>query len=151
MGRVTCGQTSPHQGVLWGSDGSPRHPKGPSAEDRLQLGAGFTWLAGSAAFRKVVGSIDVWVKPSAQHAACYLHIKFFYSVQFQAVCDHKISGHFCGLSRSAHNTRMLKHSPIYLQQKYPLPGFCILGDGGYPCLKQCPHHPPWTASRKPAI
>lgn len=35
-----------------------------------------------------------------------------------------------------HNTRVLKHSPIYLQQKYPQPGFCILGDGGYPCFRQ---------------
>ncbi|KAJ8399981.1 hypothetical protein AAFF_G00407110 [Aldrovandia affinis] len=28
----------------------------------------------------------------------------------------------------------LKNSPLYTQQLYPPEGFCILGDGGYPCL-----------------
>ena len=75
-------------------------------------------------------------QPSMQHVTCTLN--FFIQFSFR-LCDHKISGHFCGLSRSAHNT-VLNHSPIYLQQKYPLPGFCILGDWGYPCLKQWPPH-----------
>lgn len=113
----------------------------PSAEDLPYLGAGFARLAGSAAFNKVVGSIDgchVRVKPPAQHAACYLNRKLFYSVQFQAVCDHtaKFIDIFVGFPGSAHDARVLKHSPIYVQQKYPPPGYCILGDGGYPCLRQ---------------
>ncbi|TDH00102.1 hypothetical protein EPR50_G00183870 [Perca flavescens] len=43
---------------------------------------------------------------------------------------------FIGFPGSAHDARVLKHSPLYYQQRYPPPGFCIIGDGGYPCLRQ---------------
>lgn len=35
-----------------------------------------------------------------------------------------------------HDSRVLKNSPVYLSRSYPPPGFFILGDGGYPCLKE---------------
>ncbi|XP_034741089.1 protein ALP1-like [Etheostoma cragini] len=88
-----------------------------------------------------VGSIDgchVRVTPPAEDAACYLNRKIFYSVQFQAVCDHtaKFIDVFIGFSGSAHDARVLKNSPLYYQHRYPPPGFCLIGDGGYPCLRQ---------------
>ncbi|TDG97605.1 hypothetical protein EPR50_G00228020 [Perca flavescens] len=113
----------------------------PSEEDLPHVGAGFARLAGSAAFNRVVGSIDgchVRVTPPIDDAACYLNRKIFYSVQFQAVCDHtaKFIDVFIGFPGSAHDARVLKHSPLYYHQRYPPPGFCIIGDGGYPCLRQ---------------
>ncbi len=105
------------------------------------MGAGVTCLAGSAAFNKVIGSIDFChdrVMPPRQDGACYLNRKLFHSVQFQAVCEHttEFFDVLIGFPGSAHDARGLKHSPIYHQRKYPPPGFCIIGDGGYPCLSQ---------------
>ena len=103
----------------------------PAEGDLGRLGAGFSRLAGSAAFSRVVGSIDgchVRVKPPKDDAACYLNRKLFYSIQFQAVVDDR--------ARFLNVSRVLKHSPIYFQQMYPPPGYSIIGDGGYPCLEQ---------------
>ena len=103
----------------------------PAEGDLGRLGAGFSRLAGSAAFSRVVGSIDgchVRVKPPKDDAACYLNRKLFYSIQFQAVVDDR--------ARFLDVSRVLKHSPIYFQQMYPPPGYSIIGDGGYPCLEQ---------------
>nr|XP_057945563.1 uncharacterized protein LOC131139718 [Doryrhamphus excisus] len=113
----------------------------PSAEDLAPLGAGFARLAGSAAFSRVVGSIGgchVRVKPPLEEAAGYLNPKRFHSLQFQAICDHtaKFLDVFIGFPGSARDTKVLKHSPIYAQRRYPPPGFCIVGDGVYPCLRQ---------------
>ncbi|KAK0146504.1 Protein ALP1-like [Merluccius polli] len=113
----------------------------PAEGDLGRLGAGFSRLAGSAAFSRVVGSIDgchVRVKPPKEDAACYLNRKLFYSIQFQAVVDHaaRFLDVFIGFPGSAHDSRVLKHSPIYFQQLYPPPGYSIIGDGGYPCLEQ---------------
>nr|XP_061819615.1 uncharacterized protein LOC133608416 [Nerophis lumbriciformis] len=119
----------------------PRVVRLPAAEDLAALGAGFARLAGSAAFSRVVGSIGgchVRVKPPMEKASGYLNPKLFHSLQFQAVCDHgaKFLDVFIGSPGSAHDTKVLKHSVIYKQQKYPPPGFCIVGDAGYPCLRR---------------
>ncbi|KAJ8406857.1 hypothetical protein AAFF_G00297730 [Aldrovandia affinis] len=111
----------------------------PSHADLENIGNGFAQLAGSPAFSRVVGSIDgcqVRVKPPSADAQCYLNRKLFYSVQLQAVCDHQgmFLDIFTGYPGSVHDTRVLKNSPLYTQQLYPPEGFCILGDGGYPCL-----------------
>ncbi|KAL7377129.1 hypothetical protein ABVT39_022375 [Epinephelus coioides] len=54
----------------------------------------------------------------------------------QAICDHR--GRFIdvcsGFPGSVHDARVLKNSPVYVEQLYPPEGRCILGDGGYPCL-----------------
>ncbi|XP_032363185.1 protein ALP1-like [Etheostoma spectabile] len=119
----------------------PKVVRLPTEDDLPEIGAGFARLAGSAAFHRVVGSIDgchVRVTPPAEDAACYLNRKIFYSVQLQAVCDHtaKFIDVFVGFPGSAHDARVLKHSPLYYQHRYPPPGFCLIGDGGYPCLRQ---------------
>ena len=105
----------------------------------MTVGAGFARMAGSAAFNRVVGSIDgchVRVKPPSQDADCYLNRKLFYSVQFQAVVDHtaKFIDVCVGYTGSVHDLRVLKNSPLYLEKQYPPPGYCLIGDGGYPCL-----------------
>lgn len=30
----------------------------------------------------------------------------------------------------------MKHSPVYVQSLYPPQRWCLLGDGGYPCLAE---------------
>lgn len=113
----------------------------PSGDDLPSLGNEFARLAGSAVFNKVVGSIDgchVRLKPPSTDSLCYLNRKLFHSIQFQAICDHKgkFLDVFAGFPGSVHDARVLKHSPIYYQRLYPPPGWCIVGDGGYPCLSQ---------------
>ncbi|KAL2088028.1 hypothetical protein ACEWY4_016856 [Coilia grayii] len=111
----------------------------PSEQEMVNVGAGFARLAGSAAFSRVAGSIDgchVRVKPPARDADCYLNRKLFYSVQLQAVVDHtaKFIDVCVGYTGSVHDSRVLKNSPLYLERKYPPPGYFLIGDGGYPCL-----------------
>lgn len=58
----------------------------------------------------------------------------FYSIQLQAVCDHRgiFVDTFVGYPRSDDNTRFSKNSQIYTGRLYPLSGYAILGDFGYP-------------------
>lgn len=113
----------------------------PSAQELPRLGARFARLAGSAAFNRVVGAIDgchIRVKPPAEDAACYFNRKLFHSVQLQAICDDggRFLDVFVGYCGSVHDARVLQNSPIYYEQSYPPPGYCIIGDGGYPCLSR---------------
>lgn len=113
----------------------------PTPEELLAVGAGFARLAGSAVFGRVAGSIDgchIRVKPPSQDAACYINRKLFYSIQLQAVCDHtaKYIDVCVGFTGSVHDARVLRNSPLYYERRYPPPGYCIIGDGGYPCLTQ---------------
>ena len=54
----------------------------------------------------------------------------------QAVCDSECTflDIFVGYPGSVHDSRVLRNSPMYVQRLYPPEGYCILGDGGYPCL-----------------
>ena len=115
----------------------------PTEEELVTVG-------GSAAFNRVVGSIDgchVRVKPPSQDADCYLNRKLFYSVQLQAVVDQtaKFLDVCLGYTGSVHDSRVLKNSPLYLEKHYPPPGYCLIGDGWYPCLSY-----PMTPYRQPA-
>lgn len=40
----------------------------------------------------------------------------------------------CWVSGAVHDARVLRWSTIYVQHLYPPPGWCIIGDGGYPWL-----------------
>ncbi|KAE8278864.1 putative nuclease HARBI1 [Larimichthys crocea] len=113
----------------------------PSADQLQTTGAGFERLAGSAAFARVVGSIDgchIRIKPPSADAQCYFNRKLFHSIQLQAVCDHQCQflDIFVGYPGSVHDARVLKNSPLYVQKLYPPEGFQILGDGGYPCTSE---------------
>lgn len=110
----------------------------PHAMELDTIGDGFAQLAHSPAFSKVVGSIDgcqVRIKPPSQNQACYLNRKLFFSIQLQAVCNHKeLFLDICvGYPGSVHNARVYRNSPIFADKLYPPQGYLILGDGGYRC------------------
>ncbi|KAL7378403.1 hypothetical protein ABVT39_013006 [Epinephelus coioides] len=112
----------------------------PPPEELETLGAGFHRLAGSAAFARVVGSIDgchIRIKPPSADPQCYFNRKLFY-FQLQAVCDThcQLIDIFVGYPGSVHDARVLKNSPTYVHSLYPPEGYCILGDGGYPCMSE---------------
>lgn len=112
----------------------------PCAMELDAIGDGFAQLAGSPAFSKAVGSIDgcqVRIKPPSRDQSCYLNRKLFFSVQIQAICNHKgrFLDIFVGYPGSVHDARVYRNSPICAKNLYPPEGYILLGDGGYPCTK----------------
>lgn len=119
----------------------PRVVTFPTDEGLQDVSDGFAQLAGSPAFRVAVGAIDgchVRIKAPSVDAACYFNRKLFHSVQLQAICDHqgRFLDVFVGYPGSVHDARVLRNSPVYIGGLYPPAGFCILGDGGYPCTTE---------------
>ncbi|XP_028254436.1 protein ALP1-like [Parambassis ranga] len=86
-----------------------------TTEDLAAVTQGFAGLARHRAFRKAAGAID----------GCH------------AVCDHqgRFIDTYVGWPGSVHDSRVLRHSPLYRRGIYPPPGHFILADGGYPCLQ----------------
>lgn len=76
--------------------------------------------------------------PSGPDGQCYRNRKLFPSIILQAVCDHqgRFIDTYVGWPGSVHDSRVLRHSPLYAQSSYPPPGHFILADGGYPCLQR---------------
>ena len=113
-------------------------PKTP--EDLVAVTNGFAGLARHRAFGKAAGAIDgchVRIKPpSGPDGHCYRNRKLFSSIILQAVCDHqgRFLDTYVGWPGSVHDSRVLRHSPLY-RSLYPPPGHFILADGGYPCLQ----------------
>nr|XP_054593251.1 putative nuclease HARBI1 [Nothobranchius furzeri] len=114
-------------------------PKTP--EDLEVVSQGFAGLARHRAFVKAAGAIDgchIRIKPpSGPDGHCYRNRKLFPSIILQAVCDHqgRFIDTYVGWPGSVHDSRVLRHSPLYRQSVYPPPGHFILADGGYPCLQ----------------
>nr|XP_054597978.1 uncharacterized protein LOC129163706 [Nothobranchius furzeri]XP_054597979.1 uncharacterized protein LOC129163706 [Nothobranchius furzeri] len=75
--------------------------------------------------------------PSGPDGQCYRNRKLFPSIILQAVCDHqgRFIDTYVGWPGSVHDSRVLRHSPLYRQSAFPPPGHFILADGGYPCLQ----------------
>ncbi|XP_013869625.1 putative nuclease HARBI1 [Austrofundulus limnaeus] len=115
-------------------------PKTP--EDLEVVSRGFAGLAGHRAFLKAAGAIDgchIRIKPpSGPDGQCYRNRKLFPSIILQVVCDHqgRFIDTYVGWPGSVHDSRVLRHSPLYRQSVYPPPGHFILADGGYPCLQR---------------
>ncbi|XP_039898950.1 protein ALP1-like [Simochromis diagramma] len=89
--------------------------------------------------------LERWVQSTAATYAssgpdgqCYRNRKLFPSIILQAVCDHRgrFIDTYVGWPGSVHDSRVLRHSPLYRQSVYPPPGHFILADGGYPCLQR---------------
>ncbi|XP_024866356.1 protein ALP1-like [Kryptolebias marmoratus] len=115
-------------------------PKNP--EDLEVVSHGFAGLARHRAFVKAAGAINgchIQIKPlSSPDGQCYRNRKLFPSIILQAVCDHRgrFIDTYVGWPGSVHDSRVLRHSPLYRQSVYPPPGHFILADGGYPCLQR---------------
>ncbi|KAL2087194.1 hypothetical protein ACEWY4_018253 [Coilia grayii] len=94
----------------------------------------YTELTSAAMKRK--SSTEVSPAPLPKQAKLWEARRLFYSVQLQAVVDHtaKFIDVCVGYTGSVHDSRVLKNSPLYLERKYPPPGYFLIGDGGYPCL-----------------
>ncbi|CAI5641399.1 unnamed protein product [Oreochromis niloticus] len=113
-----------------------------SPEDLEVVPRGVAGLACHRAFMKAVGAIDgchIRIKcPSGPDGQCYRNRKLFPSIILQAVCDHRgcFIDTYVGWPGSVHDSRVLRHSPLYSQSVYPTPGHFILADGGYPCLQR---------------
>ncbi|XP_033934486.1 putative nuclease HARBI1 [Pseudochaenichthys georgianus] len=109
-----------------------------TAEDLEAVSRGFAGLARHRAFRKAAGAIDGChvriVPPSGPDGHCYRNRKLFSSILLQAVCDHqgRFIDTYVGWPGSVHDSRGLRHSPLYRQALYPPPGHFILADGGTP-------------------
>ncbi|XP_033638911.1 putative nuclease HARBI1 [Asterias rubens] len=85
-----------------------------------------------------VGSIDgthIKIMPPNARREDYINHKLFYSINMQAVCDHRgvFMDIFAGYPGSVHDARVLKCSPLYRQRGYPPEGYYIVGDSAYPC------------------
>ncbi|KAJ8375531.1 hypothetical protein SKAU_G00061110 [Synaphobranchus kaupii] len=67
----------------------------------------------------------------------YLNRKLFYSVQMQAICDHRgtFLNLFTSYPGSVHDARVLRLSDVYVHRQYPPQGWFLIGDGGYPCIQ----------------
>lgn len=103
----------------------------PQSEELEVLGAGFARLAASPVFSVADRAIDgghIHMKLPSVNTACYFNRKLFFSVQFQAVCDHQVKFlHACiGFPGSVHNAGVLKHDAIYCKQLYPSEGRFVL-------------------------
>ncbi|KAL3984487.1 hypothetical protein ACER0C_016112 [Sarotherodon galilaeus] len=87
---------------------------------------GFAGLARCRAFLKAMGAIE----------GCHIRIKC--QAALMAVCDHQgcFIDKYLGWPGSVHDSRVLRHSPLYRKSVYPPPGHFILADGGYPCLQR---------------
>ncbi|XP_041848114.1 putative nuclease HARBI1 [Melanotaenia boesemani] len=114
----------------------------PTAGADLEaVSRGFAGLARHQAFSKAAGAIDgchVRIKPpSGPDGHCYKNRKLFPSIILQSVCDHqgRFIDTYVGWPGSVHDSRVLRHSPLYKRSLYPPPGHFILADGGYPCLQ----------------
>ncbi|KAJ8364709.1 hypothetical protein SKAU_G00135400 [Synaphobranchus kaupii] len=121
----------------------------PTGQELEMVGAGFACLVGGPAFQRTAGSIDgchIKVVPPAGEIQDYLNRKLFFSLQMQAVCDHrgKFLNVFTGYPGSVHDARVLKCSDMYVHHQYPPQGWFLIGDGGYPCIQD-----PITPYREP--
>ncbi|XP_071373093.1 putative nuclease HARBI1 [Centroberyx affinis] len=118
-----------------------QHIRYPAEEDVPAVALGFTELSGSPAFTNCVGALDgchIRIKtPPGPHGQDYINRKLFASVQMQALCDSygRFINLFVGYPGSVHDTRVLKNSSLYTAARYPPPGYFIIGDGGYPCIR----------------
>ncbi|XP_049436834.1 uncharacterized protein LOC125891523 [Epinephelus fuscoguttatus] len=112
-----------------------------TTDDLAAVTQRFAGLARHRAFLKAAGAIDgchVRIKPpSSSDGQCYRNRKLFASIILQAVCDHlgRFIDMYVGWPGSVHDSRVLRHSPLYRRAIYPPPGYFILADGGYPCLQ----------------
>ncbi|XP_040357977.1 protein ANTAGONIST OF LIKE HETEROCHROMATIN PROTEIN 1 isoform X2 [Ixodes scapularis] len=112
----------------------------PTSEDLREIKASFASLARDNKFRScagVVGSCHIQVQaPESMHMDYYCRKRASYSIQMQAVCDHRgvFLDVFAGYPGSVPCSRVLENSPLFVGALYPPQGSTLLGDSSYPCI-----------------
>ncbi|KAJ8893366.1 hypothetical protein PR048_005957 [Dryococelus australis] len=105
------------------------------------IGAAFARAAQSAVFSVCVGAIGgVHIKTLCPGQLHDQHIdrKLKYSISMQAIVDHQ--GQFinimAGFPGSYQDSRILRYSSVYRRSLYPPRGYFLVGDSGYPCMRE---------------
>ncbi|GLV40906.1 uncharacterized protein CBL_08480 [Carabus blaptoides fortunei] len=116
---------------------SPQVITWPTAERRIEIERYFR----QNGFPGAVGAIDgthIRIDKPTNDSDSYLNRKHFYSIQAQVVCDNRrrIIAVFIGFPESVHDSRILRSSPLLDTLPEKCQGGYILGDSGYPCLRQ---------------
>ena len=117
----------------------------PPPHSLAEVGQGFARLARHHSFNRAVGAIDgchIRIKPPKNNKKCYYNYKGFHSIQLQAICDSeaRFLDIFVGYPGSAHDTRILRNSPVYVQSLYPPPVFFYFGRRWLPLHGPTHHH-----------
>ncbi|KAJ4437797.1 putative nuclease HARBI1 [Periplaneta americana] len=91
-------------------------------------------------FPGVIGVIDgshIKIDKPSNDPDSYLNRKHFHSIQLQVVCDHqrRIRDIFVGFPGSVHDSRVFRVSPLANTLQEKCQDHYILGDSGYPCLR----------------
>ncbi|KAL1491048.1 hypothetical protein ABEB36_011704 [Hypothenemus hampei] len=115
---------------------SPEIIKWPEDLEKLEIEEHFRHRD----FPGVIGIIDgthIRIDKPKEDPDSYLNRKHFYSIQAQVVCDHKrrIRDIFVGYPGSVHDSRVLRTSPLHETLPEKCGDLYVLGDSGYPCLK----------------
>ncbi|XP_023311448.1 putative nuclease HARBI1 [Anoplophora glabripennis] len=88
-------------------------------------------------FPRVIGSIDgshIRIDKPNDDNDSYINRKSYYSIQMQAVCDHrkKIIDLFVGYPGSVHDSRVFRNPSFYRTMEEKCGNYFILADSGYP-------------------
>ncbi|KAJ8909858.1 hypothetical protein NQ315_013895, partial [Exocentrus adspersus] len=88
-------------------------------------------------FPNVIGAIDgchIKIDKPQNDPDSYINRKGYYSIQMQAVCDHrrKILDVFIGYPGSVHDSRVFRNSPLQNSLDMKCGRYFLLGDSGYP-------------------
>ncbi|KAL1508996.1 hypothetical protein ABEB36_003805 [Hypothenemus hampei] len=110
--------------------------KWPSEEEKPIIEENFR----RKGFPGVLGIIDgthIRIDKPSEDPDSYYNRKSFFSFQAQVVCDHRrfIRDVFVGFPGSVHDSRVLRASPLFETLEEKCQNNYILGDSGYPCLK----------------
>ncbi|XP_074484272.1 uncharacterized protein LOC141763652 [Sebastes fasciatus] len=112
----------------------------------LEVALYLYWLASATSYRVVSEAFDVPITTvhDVVHRVAGSIMAIFKRVVYFPAADELVGigegfarlagSHAFRLPGSVHDARVLRWSSIYVEQLYPSPGWCIIGDGGYPCL-----------------
>ncbi|KAE8738356.1 hypothetical protein FOCC_FOCC016170 [Frankliniella occidentalis] len=115
--------------------------KKPTEDELPHIGEQFAAMADSPAFSACCGAIDGcqirFICDNAEHHDEYINRKLYYSINLTGLVDNRARFiDVCiGFPGSCHDLRVLRHSGLYRAGIYPPPGYFIIGDGGYICLR----------------
>nr|XP_023018368.1 putative nuclease HARBI1 [Leptinotarsa decemlineata] len=124
-----------HRITMFLSNLSPEIIKWPNENEKQIIKEHFF----ANGFPNVIGAIDgthIKVDKPENDPDSYINRKGYYSIQMQAVCDHrrKIIDVFIGYPGSVHDSRVFRNSPLKNRLEEKCGRYYLLGDSGYPLL-----------------